>query len=331
MTGSSEALPRLDYWPIPYSDETLASVIARWGQRTAHNAKDDVPADLARLPKFYRSSMDEWLTGFADNLRDGLGIDAADLLWHTSMIPYMCAFRTPSERDALLHWDSRQHVLRNRQVLAYAGAKSLFFGVGTHETRWCPQCARAEQNLYGESYWHLSHQLPLAFTCSVHGCQLRACPTTSAEFRTLTAALHDKKTAEGDGDLPVIESPTCVSAISSWSYSLLAGELGPFDPAVLRDIYRDYATRLFPESITGSGFVNVPDVYGFIRALQKILGDERKYPAVFETSPDPWQWRLFFAWLRCECEADTNPNTHLRFWLAAGIDPQLLPRASVHE
>lgn len=331
MTGSSGSLPRLDYWPIPYPDETLASVIARWGQRTAHHGDDSVPADLARLPKFYRSDMEEWLNGFTDNLRDGLGIDAADLLWHTSMIPYRCAFRTPSERYALLHWDPRQHMVHNREDLVYAEAKSLFLGVGLHETKWCPECAREEQERYREPYWHLSHQLPLALTCSAHGCWLRSYSTTGMEFSPLTTVLRGMKIPKRDDELPVIQSPTCVSAVSSWSYALLAAELGPFDTRVLRDIYRDYAMRLFPETITGSGFANAPDVYGFIGALQEILGDEHRCPEVFETSPDPWQWRLFFAWLRNERGPDTNPHTHLRFWLTTGLDPQLLPRASVHK
>ena len=38
--------------------------------------------------------------------------------------------------------------------------------------RYCPLCAKEDRNLYGESYWHRSHQLTGVGICPVHGCKL---------------------------------------------------------------------------------------------------------------------------------------------------------------
>ena len=34
--------------------------------------------------------------------------------------------------------------------------------------RWCPECRVADKIAVGESYWHLSHQLPCSIVCAIH-------------------------------------------------------------------------------------------------------------------------------------------------------------------
>lgn len=44
---------------------------------------------------------------------------------------------------------------------------------GLPHRRFCRTCVRDDLNAYGETYWHLSHQLPGSLVCSTHGEALR--------------------------------------------------------------------------------------------------------------------------------------------------------------
>lgn len=39
--------------------------------------------------------------------------------------------------------------------------------------KYCPDCIKADQKRYGESYWHREHQIPYMSICRKHGCRLK--------------------------------------------------------------------------------------------------------------------------------------------------------------
>lgn len=51
----------------------------------------------------------------------------------------------------------------------------LHMPVGNHSVkylRWCPECARADRKLHGETYWHRLHQISGMDICPIHHCFL---------------------------------------------------------------------------------------------------------------------------------------------------------------
>lgn len=176
--------------PMLFDDEILSSFWTRFCARAGLPITALTTMLLGRkwTPGFFQA-------GHIAQTAAIVGITAEELLHSHTVFPYSTAFTEP-------------------RVHAAALANALSVGVGARGSgsvtqsvsdqvdgrRMCKQCAKAEFERTGESYWHRSHNLPAVLVCLKHRALLTASPwlpTNGArswsysmphEVMTLTAA-----------------------------------------------------------------------------------------------------------------------------------------------
>jgi len=155
----------LSFFPKPYPDEILYSVLARYHIRSGNTgikltmqelfnstnaiATADLPCNLAAL---------------AANLSLISQISVEELVQHHTLYPFYAPF-LPQERS--------QEVLEAMRSEAgggihdKVGIRASLITAPQH-FRFCPRCIQNDQKTYGELYWHRIHQVPGVLVCPHH-------------------------------------------------------------------------------------------------------------------------------------------------------------------
>ncbi len=175
---------RLPFRPDPYPDEMLCSWLARiafhngtgtW--RSLLEATDN-GAHLGN-PMLHMPSYSHGL----ESLLNALGTSYMPAMMRMTTLPYWLTFQATMKMDEplknacspaqLVRIQSGKH--RTRGIHRVGTQR---FSKATLHARLCPKCLDLDCQLYGEPYWHRSHQLPNVFSCSSHGCPLLStCPS----------------------------------------------------------------------------------------------------------------------------------------------------------
>src|SRR5690606_10899996 len=88
-----------------------------------------------------------------------------ELLHYHTPFRFITAFMTPAQTRMLSDAFQRGSILSQPSLSQSAT-------VGKKAPRFCPSCAKEELSLYGESYWHVRHNLPFVERCPKHGTAL---------------------------------------------------------------------------------------------------------------------------------------------------------------
>lgn len=155
------------YFPQIYPDELIYSVLARLYVHSGYPAYTFCAEDVF-INKRVRPDM-ELLNVMKPEILEYLckKMSMAELIKKHTMFPCYARF-LPYERrnrafEALCSMGGNYN-----NLLAIPKQKN-----GEHRyLRYCPLCAKEDRTLYGESYWHRSHQLAGVGVCPVHGCKL---------------------------------------------------------------------------------------------------------------------------------------------------------------
>ncbi|MCY7368821.1 MAG: TnsD family transposase [Chamaesiphon sp.] len=161
----------LGFYPTPYPDELLYSLIARYHIRSGSTspkitlselfgstttiATIDLPANLNNLTKR--------LQHLTPNL-------ASDLIDKHTLYPFYQTF-LPPQRDRSIRQSMKAS--RAANIHTRAGIMASAIPVPRY-LRFCPQCNSEDLELYGELYWHRLHQIPGVLVCPKHGVFLQA-------------------------------------------------------------------------------------------------------------------------------------------------------------
>lgn len=150
--------------PIPYPDELLYSVIARYHLRTNNESPKwtfreiygtenviptiDLPSHLEAVAR--RSELQ--------------GMSADDWIDRHTFFPYYAPF-LPKERANRLRTLMKSSDGSGIHALVGITASTID---RTNRLRFCPSCYEQDIQRYGEPYWHRIHQLPGVYLCHVH-------------------------------------------------------------------------------------------------------------------------------------------------------------------
>lgn len=158
----------LSFFPKPYPDELLYSIISRYHRYSGNPFTRDTMQDL--FDSRARRISIEVPVGLAElsSKVENVGITFDSLLFSHTLFPFYSLF---SQSNAL---NAQYTKIKNGENIAWGS----FFGIehGPSQLpylRYCPQCRAYEQQNYGESYWHRTHQISEISVCPIHKTKLQ--------------------------------------------------------------------------------------------------------------------------------------------------------------
>ena len=154
------------FFPEAYEDELLYSQIARYHQRSGYARYVFTAADIYKNGITVHPSV-EFANQYTENAKTWLTKerDWTDIAERHTMYPAYTRFLPLARRKAAIdgvrlcngNW-------KNLMCLPTLNEKRFL--------RYCPECAKEDRLLHGETYWHREHQIPRIRVCYKHKCFL---------------------------------------------------------------------------------------------------------------------------------------------------------------
>ncbi len=169
-------MAQLPFLPPPYPDELLYSVCARYHQLSASPSQKQTMLDLfgcATAGAIY--DLPNRLSALSSRLASNTTNTPESLLRRHTLFnfyePFLPKARARRIADMMIGSDkgSRIHSAIGIRASSIQGLERL---------RLCPDCVAADAEVYGEAYWHRSHQIPGILLCHCHETPLVASTVT---------------------------------------------------------------------------------------------------------------------------------------------------------
>lgn len=153
----------LQYFPTPYPDELWYSVLCRYHIRSGNE-------NLLKAKNRFQFQTqiffpDSSFLKVVSELPEGL-YSVRDIILNHTLLPYFVRMYPLSEKKQLLNELCSGKVWNDNPEWSVI-ARTI------PKLRYCPECIKEEQRVYGESYWHREHQIPNVSICRKHGCRLK--------------------------------------------------------------------------------------------------------------------------------------------------------------
>lgn len=158
------------FFPTPYPDECYYSILCRYFIRSGSTNNSHTIKKLFGNAQCLSTSLffpirldciERWIPKAA-------AITRKTIAMNHSMYPYMAMVFSEKFRKDMARVLSGQEPQMN--VDLYGRHKS--WRLWPEYLRYCPRCVSEDKRLYGESYWHRTHQLPGMIYCTKHHVRL---------------------------------------------------------------------------------------------------------------------------------------------------------------
>lgn len=157
----------ISFFPTPYPDELWYSVICRYhvhsGNYCAKHTLRQLYGDNFCAPSLMLCGPINTLLA---QLPQGF-LSAKDVVMQHTFYPYYARF-FPTQRKRSTY----AYVVNGNPLAVHRMGISQANGNHCSVMRYCPVCYQEDLQLYGEPYWHRSHQLPDMQICTKHRCWL---------------------------------------------------------------------------------------------------------------------------------------------------------------
>ena len=160
----------IGYFPVPYPDEILYSICARYTSIMNYPSKRSVVEELFGTRNAIAVvDLPSHLDYLTTAIPHSSPIAEDYLVRHHTLLPFYSAF-LPSERVRRLEIDLHS----NNGAGIHMRAGIMASRVKLPESlRYCPLCATEDRVNYAETYWHRIHQVPGVQVCPVHGMRIQ--------------------------------------------------------------------------------------------------------------------------------------------------------------
>lgn len=157
----------ISFFPSPYPDELWYSVICRY---YVHSGNSCAKHTMRQLYGDNFSAPSLMLCGAINTLLAQLPqgfLSAKDVVMQHTFFPYYARF-FPTQRKRSTY----AYAVNGNPAAVHRMGISQANGNHCSAMRYCPVCYQEDLQLYGEPYWHRSHQLPDMQICTKHRCWL---------------------------------------------------------------------------------------------------------------------------------------------------------------
>lgn len=155
----------LSFFPKPYPDELLYSIIARYHIWSGNNEISDTMEQLFDNRRERATVLiPKHLKHLAEKTKK-FGLDFEALLYEHTVYPFVTCFLSKASFNNVF------------SKVKGSNQKEIGFNVYRHYLcprylNYCPLCLRDDRNKYGEAYWHRMHQSFGITMCCKHNCRL---------------------------------------------------------------------------------------------------------------------------------------------------------------
>lgn len=156
----------LSYFPNLYPDELLYSWFARYHDHSGNTSSKQTMKELfGNMSSVAVADFPNNLEDFYINISHFNPPNINDLVTNHTLYNYYTAFQSDVMKSRAFNYITNG---------GRPGAIHMFLGIAAstiknwHYLRFCPSCVQRDRERYGESYWHMSHQLPKVFYCHLH-------------------------------------------------------------------------------------------------------------------------------------------------------------------
>lgn len=157
------------YFPEPYQDELLYSLLARYHRHMASLSPKQTLDDLFGARSVIAGlDLQGHLKSLSAHLPPAWGMTAERLATEFTLLPYYQAFHSDELRERAQQAVTDGSISGLHLILGLAPANSR-----VKKLRFCPDCLREMKVKHGELYWRRSHQVPGVLLCLEHGCILQ--------------------------------------------------------------------------------------------------------------------------------------------------------------
>ncbi|UZQ84762.1 TnsD family transposase [Thermoclostridium stercorarium] len=155
----------MTFFPVPYEDEVLYSILARYHVRSGNTSYKATMRDLFGSTSV-TAVMD--LPSNIQNLVNNMPLNSRYteeyLIKNHTLFPFYSAFLPPERAEKVLEsmkGENGGSVYSRTGIMASSVTLNQYF-------KFCPVCAKEEKLQYGELYWHRVHQIPGVLVCPKH-------------------------------------------------------------------------------------------------------------------------------------------------------------------
>lgn len=226
----------LSFFPTPYPDELLYSILARYHIRSGNKAAKTTMQELfGSRYAIATADLPCNLAALAKNLSFLSGVSAEAFIQKHTLYPFYAPF-LPLER-------SRQVL----EALKSDHGGSIHDQIGIRASvikapkflRFCPQCAEQDKETFGELYWHRVHQAPGILMCPHHKVMLQnsQVPYQGLNRHEYIAASHQNCLPQPTQFSLSLETSPVLTDLSQDAFYLLEHSLASCDAQWFRQQY----------------------------------------------------------------------------------------------
>ena len=238
------------FFPTPYPDEILYSVLCRYWIRAGRPSTQSVTEDFYGTRRDSSILMPRYLERIASLLPASSGMSVEFFLKNATIVPYFQPFLT--QKRAETHRRYLSNFLPDN--------KSSYFSLGmgklryprTNYLRFCAECWKEDVKKHGEPYWRRLHQLPGVMVCPIHRQPLMTTTITmlaaGKSFYPAEERLIDQSQPCGTYSNGMMEKLALIASDSDW---LLQNgmDCGSYEQTYAK--YIQYARSRGFDSLTG--------------------------------------------------------------------------------
>ncbi len=168
----------ITFFPTPYPDETLYSIIARYHIYSGNMTYKHTITNLLGI-RVWRAKWDmPSHIGVLQSRIPDIGLTTDDLIYNHTLYPYYSAF-LPEEK---------RFIIKNQMIDSNGSGITRSLSTGSSDIKiekllcHCKHCMEEDIENFGESYWRRTHQIPGVFVCPDHQVPLMTSSKQLIEF-----------------------------------------------------------------------------------------------------------------------------------------------------
>ncbi|KAB7668950.1 TnsD family Tn7-like transposition protein [Bacillus sp. B1-b2] len=159
----------MTFFPVPYKDELLYSILARYHVRSGNVSIKATQKDIYGTDSITAiMDLPSHIYRIMENLPVGHHYTPEYLIANHTLYPFYAAFLPPDHaakvKESMIG-DNGGSIYNRIGLIASSVKFNQYF-------KFCPQCAEEEMDNLGEMYWHRIHQIPGVLVCPDHNIPL---------------------------------------------------------------------------------------------------------------------------------------------------------------